>query len=47
MTIQIAFDENAPAEHLKIECHDANGNEIRPFPTVGPEPQTRALSCFD
>jgi ribonuclease E len=36
MSIQIAFDENAAAEHLKIECHDANGNEIRPFPSVGP-----------
>ena len=41
MSIQIAFDENAPAEHLKIECYDANGNEIRPFPTSSPEPQTR------
>ena len=32
MTIQVGFDENAPAEHLKIDCYDANGNEIRPFP---------------
>ena len=36
LTIQIGFDENAPAEHLKIECYDANGNEIRPFPTSSP-----------
>ena len=34
MTIQIGFADNAPAEHLKIECYDANGNEVRPFPTV-------------
>jgi ribonuclease E len=34
LAIQIAFDENAPAEFLKIECHDANGNEIRPFPSA-------------
>jgi ribonuclease E len=34
MSITISFDENAPAEHLKIECHDANGNEIRPFPAA-------------
>ena len=34
MSIVIGFDENAAAEHLKIECHDANGNEIRPFPAA-------------
>ena len=26
MTIQIGIDEDAPAEHLQIECFDANGN---------------------
>jgi ribonuclease E len=36
ISILVAFDENAAAEHLKIECYDANGNEIRPFPSVGP-----------
>jgi ribonuclease E len=33
MTIQIGFDPNAPAEHLKIECFDASGNEIRMIPS--------------
>ena len=32
MVIQIGFDPNAPAEHLKIECFDANGNEVRMIP---------------
>ena len=32
MTIQIGFDTSSPAEHLKLECFDANGNEIRMFP---------------
>jgi ribonuclease E len=32
MTIQVGFGDDAPAEHLKIECYDANGNEVRPFP---------------
>jgi hypothetical protein len=32
MSIQIGFQENAPAEYLKIECYDANGNEIRLHP---------------
>ncbi len=36
MTIQIGFAEDAPAEHLKIECYDSNGNEVRPFPTTSP-----------
>ena len=36
LTIQIGFADDAPAEHLKIECYDANGNEIRPFPTSSP-----------
>ena len=29
MTIQIGIAEDAPAEHLLIECFDANGNEVR------------------
>ena len=32
MTIQIGFDPSSPAEHLKLECFDANGNEVRMFP---------------
>ena len=32
MTIQIGFDPSSPAEHLKIECFDANGNEVRMLP---------------
>ena len=48
MTIQIGFEENSPAEHLKIECFDANGNEVRLHPNAGLDPQTRALSrCRD
>jgi ribonuclease E len=37
MTIQIGFEEHAPAERLKIECYDANGNEVRltPAPPAG------------
>jgi ribonuclease E len=38
MAIQIGFQENAPAEYLKIECYDANGNEVRlhPNPPAAP-----------
>ena len=32
MTIQIGFDASSPAEHLKLECFDANGNEVRMIP---------------
>jgi ribonuclease E len=32
MTIQISFEPNAAAEHLKIECFDANNNEVRMVP---------------
>ncbi len=32
MTIQVGFADEAPAEHLKIECYDSGGNEVRPFP---------------
>jgi ribonuclease E len=37
MTIQIGFEEDSPAEFLKIECFDANGNEVRlhPAPASG------------
>jgi len=35
MAIQIGFQENAPAEYLKIECFDANGNEVRLHPMPG------------
>jgi ribonuclease E len=36
MTIQIAFADHAPAEHLQIECFDANGNEVRLHPLPAP-----------
>jgi ribonuclease E len=36
MSVQIGFDENAPAERLKIECYDANGNEVRLVPATTP-----------
>jgi ribonuclease E len=36
MNVQIGFQENAPAELLKIECFDANGNEVRLFPPPAP-----------
>jgi ribonuclease E len=32
--IQIGFEPTAPAEHLKIECFDANGNEVRMLPQL-------------
>jgi ribonuclease E len=32
MAIQISFEPNSPAEHLKIECFDANNNEVRMIP---------------
>jgi ribonuclease E len=32
ITIQIGFEPTAPAEHLKIDCFDANGNEVRTIP---------------
>jgi ribonuclease E len=32
ITIQIGFEPAAPAEHLKIDCFDANGNEVRTIP---------------
>ncbi len=31
ITVQIGVHENAPAEYLKIECFDGNGNEVRIF----------------
>jgi ribonuclease E len=40
MAIQIGFLENAPAEYLKIECSDANGNEVRLHP-MSPAGQRR------
>ena len=40
MTIQIGTLEDAPAEHLTIECFDANGNEVRLNPQP-PQPPRR------
>jgi ribonuclease E len=36
MTVHIRGEDEAPAEHLQIDCFDANNNEIRLFPQ--PEP---------
>jgi ribonuclease E len=36
MTIQISSAEDGPAEHLSIECFDANGNEVRLHPQPAP-----------
>jgi ribonuclease E len=36
MAIQIGSQENFAAEHLQIECYDANGNEVRLHPTPAP-----------
>ena len=47
MTIQIGFDENAPAEHLKIECFDANGNEVRLVPAAAARPTNAGIDRFD
>ena len=41
MTIQIGIAEEAPAEHLLIECFDANGNEVRLQPQPQPIPGYR------
>ena len=41
MTIQISFDPSSPAEHLKIECFDANGNEVRMLPPPASAPHKR------
>ena len=37
MTIHIRHEESAPAEHLQIDCFDANNGEIRLFPPPTPE----------
>ena len=42
MTIQISSAEDAPAEHLMIECFDANGNEVRLHPQP-PPPRAGAI----
>ena len=39
LTIHIRPEDDAPAEHLQIECFDANNNEIRLLP--GPAPSHR------
>ena len=36
MTIQLAFKDNVPAEHLQIDCHDANNSEVRLVPLPAP-----------
>ena len=37
MTIHIRIEEDAPAEHLQIDCFDANNNEVRLFPQAPPD----------
>ena len=37
MTIHIRNEEDAPAEHLQIDCFDANNNEVRLFPQAPPD----------
>ena len=37
MTIHIRNEEDAPAEHLQIDCFDANNNEVRLFPQAAPD----------
>jgi hypothetical protein len=34
MTIQIGVADDAPAEHLVINCFDANGNDVRLQPQL-------------
>jgi ribonuclease E len=34
MTVQVQFKDDAPAEHLVIECLDANGGEVRLLPSA-------------
>ncbi len=41
MTIHIRQEEEAPAEHLQIDCFDANNNEVRLFPPTAPDRQHR------
>jgi ribonuclease E len=36
MAVQILTKENAPAEHLQIECFDANSSEVRLIPLPAP-----------
>jgi len=36
MAIQIGFQDSFAAEHLQIECYDANGNEVRLHPAPAP-----------
>jgi ribonuclease E len=36
MNILVSFKENVPAEHLQIECYDANSSELRIFPAPAP-----------
>ena len=36
MTIHIRPEDDAPAEHLQIECFDGNNSEIRLLPAPAP-----------
>ncbi|HEV3120759.1 MAG TPA: Rne/Rng family ribonuclease, partial [Isosphaeraceae bacterium] len=40
MTIHIRHEDDAPAEHLQIDCFDTQNNEVRLLPAP-PPPQTR------
>ncbi len=37
MTVHIRHEEEAPAEHLQLDCFDANNNEVRLFPQAAPD----------
>ena len=41
MTIHIRHEDEAPPEHLQIDCFDATNNEIRVPPPPGPAPPRR------
>jgi ribonuclease E len=36
MAVQLAFKDGVPAEHLQIECFDANSSEVRLIPLPPP-----------
>jgi len=36
MSVAVLFKENVPAEHLQIDCYDANSSEVRLIPLPAP-----------
>jgi hypothetical protein len=41
MVIHIRPEEGSPAEHLQIDCYDAENNEVRLTPQAAPTPARR------